>query len=76
MSQVEVARAIGTDYTTICRWELGDRAPTLDQVRQLVCFYDVEFNALLSPQPQTGDERKEILAELKKMIAQEKKEKK
>ena len=44
--QRQVADAMRTSVSTICRWEQGVRKPKFDEIKQLMLFYGKKFEEL------------------------------
>lgn len=47
-SQTGIAERVGVDYTTVSRWETGQREPDLSRLAQLAATLDVTLAVLLS----------------------------
>ena len=49
MSQMEVARALGVDQSSVCLWETGKTMPRANLLLRLAELYHCTVDELLSP---------------------------
>ena len=49
MTQDELAKKMGKDYSTIGKWELGQRNPMMADILKLSDIFNISMKALLSP---------------------------
>ena len=48
LTQEELAKKIGKDYSTIGKWELGQRSPVMADVVKLADIFNVPLNTLVT----------------------------
>lgn len=74
MTQEELGKMLGKDYSTIGKWELGQRSPIMEDVIKIADFFDITLQELIGGKigydksPQKNDEEYKLLLLKKGLI--------
>ena len=77
MTQEELAKRLGKDYSTIGKWELGQRSPIMADVVKISEIFNVSLESLISsniPLQQPFDELEILFSKHKDILTDDDKE--
>lgn len=61
LTQLELAQKLGKDYSTIGKWELGQRSPAMADILKIASIFKVNIEDLISGQRDIKKSEDEIL---------------
>ena len=74
LTQLELAKKLDKDYSTVGKWELGQRSPAMLDILKIADIFGVNVEELISGQDDFKKSKDEILNQKIKNLSEEQKD--